>query len=106
MGEDRIGAPVARTNNTPSSNLSDVKKDQFEASSHLEEISTDDPGTLSADAPINWPVWKRNAQIIMVAFHSMDTVFMAAGLTPGYEGMAETYKISVTQASYLTSAQV
>jgi hypothetical protein len=36
----------------------------------------------------------------------MDSVFMAAGIIPGFEGMAEEYKISIPQASYLTSAMV
>lgn len=58
------------------------------------------------DAPINWPAWKRNAQILMVATHSMVSVFMAAGIIPGYEEMAAEYKVSVPQASYLTSVQV
>lgn len=42
----------------------------------------------------------------MVATHSMVSVFMAAGIIPGYEEMAAEYKVSVPQASYLTSVQV
>ncbi|GAD99525.1 hypothetical protein PVAR5_8240 [Paecilomyces variotii No. 5] len=84
---------------------SDVRKDQFDTTSHLEDVSTYETET-PADAPINWPAWKRNAQILMVAFHSMDTVFMAAGIIPGYEAMAEAYKVTVPEASYLTSAQI
>jgi hypothetical protein len=56
--------------------------------------------------PRNWPGWKKNAQILMVAFHSMSATFVAAGIIPAYESLAEEYGITVPQASYLTSAQV
>lgn len=85
-----------------------MKRDEFEASGHVKDVSV--PGTPDSDtppnAPINWPAWKRNAQILMVAVHSMDSVFMAAGIVPGYEGMAEEYNISVPKATYLTSVMV
>lgn len=73
-----------------------------EDSLHLEHIeSRPDP-----EAPSNWPRWKKNAQIAMVAFHSMMSTFMAAGIVPAYEVMAEKYHITVTEATYLTSIQV
>ncbi|KAL2849300.1 major facilitator superfamily domain-containing protein [Aspergillus pseudodeflectus] len=56
--------------------------------------------------PRNWPGWKKNAQILMVAFHSMSATFVAAGIIPAYESLAEEYGITVPQASYLTSAQI
>ncbi|KAE8313163.1 major facilitator superfamily domain-containing protein [Aspergillus transmontanensis] len=34
------------------------------------------------DHPRNWPKWKKNAQILMVSFHSMGASFMAAGTIP------------------------
>lgn len=43
---------------------------------------------------------------MMVAFHSMISTFMAAGIVPAYDIMAEEYGITVTEASYLTSIQV
>lgn len=82
------------------------RKGQLEASAHLEDVSIATSDTQAPEAPINWPAWKRNAQILMVAIHSMVCVFMAAGIIPGYESMAEEYKITVPQASYLTSVQV
>lgn len=85
-----------------------MSKDGYDAYGHVEDTSLSD--TSGADtppnAPINWPAWKRNAQILMVAVHSMDSVFMAAGIIPAYEGMAEEYGISVQKATYLTSAMV
>ncbi|KAJ6147159.1 hypothetical protein N7497_009141 [Penicillium chrysogenum] len=82
------------------------RKGQLEASAHLEDVSIATSDTQAPEAPINWPAWKRNAQILMVAIHSMVCVFMAAGIIPGYESMAEEYKITVPQASYLTSVQI
>lgn len=107
MGEGITGARVAHSVNHAMSDLSsDVRKDQFDKASHLEDVSTCEPEAPPVDAPINWPAWKRNAQILMVAFHSMDTVFMAAGIIPGYDAMAAAYNVTVPEASYLTSAQV
>lgn len=95
----------------------DMKSSNSERSVHLENISssaspnqhpesmesweTEDP-TL----PRNWPLWKKNAQILMVAFHSMVCTFMAAGIVPAYEAMAEDYGKTVHECSYLTSVQV
>lgn len=64
-------------------------------------IEMEDPSN-----PRNWPSWKKNAQILMVAFHSMSATFIAAGIIPAYDALAEEYGITVPQASYLTSVQV
>lgn len=56
--------------------------------------------------PSNWPHWKKNAQILMVAFHSMVGTFMAAGIVPAYDTLAEMYGVEVQDVSYLTSVQV
>ncbi|KAK5678010.1 hypothetical protein LTS12_029431, partial [Elasticomyces elasticus] len=74
--------------------------------SHLENTNSGQILQLDPNAPSNWPKWKKNAQIIMVAFHSMVSTFMAAGIVPAYDTMAETYGVTVTQASYLTSIQI
>lgn len=84
----------------------DLKMADPEAS-HLENASV--AGQMlqvDPNASSNWPKWKKNAQIMMVAFHSMVCTFMAAGIVPAYDTMAQTYGITVTQASYLTSIQV
>lgn len=78
-----------------------------EASMHVENAPDKSASPPSdPDAPYNWPRWKKNAQIMMVAFHSMISTFMAAGIVPAYDIMAEEYGITVTEASYLTSIQV
>lgn len=56
--------------------------------------------------PRNWPLWKKNVQIAMVAFHSMMCTFTAAGIIPAFDTFAEEYGVSEPTASYLTSFQV
>ena len=60
----------------------------------------------SPQNPRNWSNSKKNAQILMVAFHSMMGTFMAAGIIPAYDAFAEMYGVTVPDASYLTSFQV
>ncbi|KAK5313030.1 hypothetical protein LTR93_011097 [Exophiala xenobiotica] len=56
--------------------------------------------------PLNWPTWKKNTQILMVAFHAMMTTFTAAAVLPAFIPFAKLYEISVTKATYLTSVQI
>lgn len=67
----------------------------------LDPLPSSDP----AD-PLNWPNWKKNYEIILIAFQTFSSTFMAAGLTPAYEPMAEEYGILPHEATYLTSAQI
>ncbi|KAJ5998157.1 hypothetical protein N7522_009817 [Penicillium canescens] len=60
----------------------------------------------SPQNPRNWSNSKKNAQILMVAFHSMMGTFMAAGIIPAYDTFAEKYGVTVPDASYLTSFQI
>lgn len=95
-----------------------MKISQPEDSFHLENASTNPPIndlsscgdeewlSRSSQDPQNWPRWKKDAQILMVAFHSMMGTFMAAGIIPAYDAFAEEYGITVQAASYLTSFQV
>jgi hypothetical protein len=71
-------------------------------------------GTLELDPlpsssprdPLNWPTWKKDVHVLMVAFHAMMTTFTAASIIPGFHSFASKYGTSIEQASYLTSAQV
>jgi hypothetical protein len=71
-------------------------------------------GTLELDPlpsssprdPLNWPTWKKDVHVLMVAFHAMLTTFTAASIIPGFHSFALKYGTSIEQASYLTSAQV
>lgn len=97
----------------------DISCDIHEETLHLEnvkmsgngesaECSQEDRSFSVADGSYNpkkWPKW-REAQIWLISIHSMISTFMAAGLIPAYESMAEEYGITVQQTSYLTSSQV
>ncbi|KAJ5933639.1 hypothetical protein N7454_005968 [Penicillium verhagenii] len=93
-----------------------MKGSSSEDSIHLENAACPPPrsdsqgdeicAAKSPHDPCNWPQWKKNAQILMVAFHSMMCTFMAAGIIPAYDTFAEQYKITVEDASYLTSFQI
>ncbi|GKZ24111.1 hypothetical protein AbraCBS73388_010729 [Aspergillus brasiliensis] len=94
---------------------SDTLKKNGHEEVHLENVSPTPPDQQSnrnlwTDSsptnPQNWPAWKKNAHILMVAFHSMAATFMAAGIIPAYDIMAERYNVTVPQASYLTSVQI
>ena len=74
--------------------------------SHFENTVDSEPIQLVPNAPCNSLKWKKSARILMVASHSMIFTFMAAGIVPAYDQMAETYGITVTEASYLASGQV
>ncbi|KAJ5695215.1 hypothetical protein N7455_001882 [Penicillium solitum] len=119
----------AENNVSDSSNTSnDLKRSDSQSSVHMENIGTlERTATLemiqtvstgghfpkdrvwnneSLYNPSNWPHWKKNAQILMVAFHSMVGTFMAAGIVPAYDTLAEMYGVEVQDVSYLTSVQI
>ena len=88
--------------------VEDLKASDPESSLHLEDVTKNSPTERPAppDAPCNWPLWKKNTQIAMVAFHSMMSTFMAAGIVPAYDIMAEMYGVNMSEVSYLTSIQI
>jgi hypothetical protein len=65
-----------------------------------------DPLPSSPRDPLNWPTWKKDVHVLMVAFHAMLTTFTAACIIPGFHSFSLKYGTSIEQASYLTSAQV
>lgn len=90
----------------------DMECSKAECSTHLEHAKGVVPseGEVIASAgsprnPRNWPLWKKNIQIMMVAFHSMMDTFTAAGIIPAYEDFARVYNVSMPVASYLTSSR-
>ncbi|KAK6463803.1 major facilitator superfamily multidrug-resistance protein [Scheffersomyces coipomensis] len=56
--------------------------------------------------PLNWPIWKKNAEILIVAFHTFTTAFMASGLIPAFQTVAVKLDVPLANASYLTSVQI
>ncbi|RAH58794.1 MFS transporter [Aspergillus piperis CBS 112811] len=85
---------------------------------HLESSESGPPYQLEGAVPsssmepstsrqaVDWPQWKKNAMILMVSFHSMISVFMAAGVVPATSSMAKSYGVSLADASYLVSIQI
>lgn len=67
----------------------------------LDPLPSSDPAE-----PLNWPDWKKDLEILLIAFQTFSSTFMAAGLTPAFEYMSEAYDITIPTAAYLTSAQI
>ncbi|CAK7904831.1 hypothetical protein CAAN3_07S05358 [[Candida] anglica] len=62
--------------------------------------------SVNDEDPLNWPLLLKSAQLAMVAFHAFTCTFMAAGLIPSFALLAAEFDITITQCSYLTSAQI
>ncbi|CZR55677.1 related to synaptic vesicle transporter SVOP and related transporters (major facilitator superfamily) [Phialocephala subalpina] len=62
--------------------------------------------TMDPADPLNWPAWKKNTNLFLVAFHAMMTTFTAAAVIPAFETFSIDFGISITKASYLTSIQI
>ncbi|GAB7338048.1 hypothetical protein MBLNU457_4417t1 [Dothideomycetes sp. NU457] len=67
----------------------------------LDPMPSDDP----AD-PYNWPKWKKNTNLALVAFQSCMTTFIAAAIIPAYEPLSIQFNTTITRVSYLTSLQI
>ncbi|KAK7181600.1 hypothetical protein DPSP01_011397 [Paraphaeosphaeria sporulosa] len=63
------------------------------------------PSMTDAD-PYNWPRWKKIINLLLVAFHALMSTFMASGIIPAYENIAEDLGVTLQQTSYLTSIQI
>ncbi|TVY81245.1 Efflux pump radE [Lachnellula suecica] len=62
--------------------------------------------TMDPADPLNWPAWKKNINLFLVAFHAMMTTFIAASVIPAFELFSIDFGVSLTQASYITSVQI
>lgn len=56
--------------------------------------------------PLNWPEWRKNSQLMLVAFHSFTTTFIASGVVPAYQDFADDYNVTLHACTYFTSAQI
>jgi len=95
---DEYTDPVAITELSPEHQSYLVKR---HGSIQLDPLPSSDPAE-----PLNWPDWKKDLEILLIAFQTFSSTFMAAGLTPAFEYMSEAYGITVPTAAYLTSAQI
>ena len=62
--------------------------------------------SASLSDPLNWPDWRKNVFLGIFAVHGFMAGFLAAGLVPATEALAEAYGRSINATSYLVSAQV
>lgn len=69
-------------------------------------LKLDPMPTNSENDPLNWSELKKNYHLLLVGTQAMTTTFMAAGIVPAYETMAEEYGKAVHDCSYLTSVQI
>jgi len=67
----------------------------------LDPIPSDDP----AD-PYNWPAWKKNVNLVLVAFHAFMCTFTAASIIPAFEPLSEALHTTIPRTSYLVSMQI
>lgn len=56
--------------------------------------------------PLNWTDRKKHFEIILIAFQTFSSSYMAAGITPAYESMALKYGVKMYECSYFTSSQI
>ncbi|KAF7982219.1 hypothetical protein HWV62_29414 [Athelia sp. TMB] len=56
--------------------------------------------------PLNWPSWKKNVLLFIVAFHAMQGPFSAAIIIPAYQELAAAFDVSLNKITYLTSTQI
>ncbi|KAL4891469.1 MFS multidrug transporter [Aspergillus ambiguus] len=71
-------------------------------------------GTLNLDPipsmhpgdPLNWPLWKRLTNLLLVSFHAFMGTFSAASIIPAYEQISKDLGVSMQKASYLTSLTI
>lgn len=102
--DTELGPRATYINTGAAAHLSQEHRDYLIArhgTLELDPIPSSDP----AD-PYNWPAWKKNANLVMVAFHSCMTTFIAAAIIPAYADIAADLNVSLQRTSYLTSLQI
>ncbi|KAK5215629.1 hypothetical protein LTR96_011212 [Exophiala xenobiotica] len=67
----------------------------------LDPLPSGDPND-----PYNWPSWKKNANLCVVAFQGLTTVLNAAGIIPAIPLLIESLNISVQKVTYLIGVQI
>lgn len=62
--------------------------------------------SMDPSEPLNWSPWKKNINLVLLAFHAMMTTFIASGIIPAFSLLSASLNVSLTCASYLTSIQI
>lgn len=62
--------------------------------------------SMNDDDPLNWLQINKNIQLGMISFHAFMCTFLASGIVPLYEILAEELNMSIHNITYLTSIQI
>ncbi|KAF9887693.1 hypothetical protein FE257_009646 [Aspergillus nanangensis] len=80
---------------------------------HIEDVHSLKPQAelqfsepVDLNDPRNWPSWKKDINLALMAFHALMTNFVGAGIIPVYTTFAEEFDVSVQQISYFTSIHI
>ena len=101
-GSEQIDQNVTKSDSE--NTITDAHRDYLihrHGTSDLDPMPSSDP----AD-PLNWPAWKKDINLVLVAFHAMMTTFTAAGIIPAFQDIAADLGVGLQRASYLTSIQI
>ncbi|EIW83038.1 MFS multidrug transporter [Coniophora puteana RWD-64-598 SS2] len=63
------------------------------------------PSDTPAD-PLNWPSWRKNVLLLIVAFHAMQGPLGAAIVIPAFEDFVQDLGVSIAEASYSVSIEI
>ncbi|EIW84531.1 MFS general substrate transporter [Coniophora puteana RWD-64-598 SS2] len=56
--------------------------------------------------PLNWPMWRKNLVLALVAFHAMMVPFSGGVLVPAFEDLAEVFNVPLSEVPYISSVQI
>ncbi|RLL97711.1 hypothetical protein CFD26_106368 [Aspergillus turcosus] len=62
--------------------------------------------SMSPNDPLNWPQWKKLAQMFLVVLHAFMNTFAAASLISAFAVIAKEYGVSIHKATYLVAVQI
>ncbi|KAF2397532.1 MFS general substrate transporter [Trichodelitschia bisporula] len=66
------------------------------------KIILDPQPDASANDPLNWPLWRRNAALLSLGFYCMVGGGMTPLLAAGFDDVADTYNVTVPQVALTT----
>ncbi|KAF8589747.1 MFS multidrug transporter [Ramaria rubella] len=69
--------------------------------STLEPTPSDSPND-----PLNWPSWRKNTLLLIVAIHTMQGPFSAAITIPAFMDLSKEFRVDLNTAAYLTSVPI
>ena len=62
-------------------------------------VDLDPLPSMDPEDPLNWPTWRKNYEILIIAFQCFLGNYFSASLTPAYEDMAVQYGVCLLYTS-------